>query len=116
DHVSAQRTTMYIASPYARGGVQSTHYTTASLLRTAELIVGMQPLSTYDAMAVPLYAAFGTTADLRPFTAIPTKIDMSARNLKTAYDAHLSTTLDFSHPDAIAPGILRDIIAHNRQY
>jgi DNA-binding beta-propeller fold protein YncE len=116
DHVSAQRTTMYIASPYARGGVQHAHYTTESLLRTLELILGMQPLSTYDAMAVPLYAAFGTAADLRPYTVIPTKIDMNARNLKTAYYAHLSATLDFSHPDAIAPGVLRDIIAHNRQY
>jgi hypothetical protein len=96
--------------------VQHAHYTTESLLRTAELILGMQPLSTYDAMAVPLYAAFGTAADLRPYTVIPTKIDMNARNLKTAYDAHLSSTLDFSHPDAIAPGVLRDIIAHNRQY
>ena len=116
DHVSAQRTTMYIASPYARGGVQHTHYTTASLLRTVELILGMRPLSTYDAMAVPLYAAFGTAADLRPFEAIPTEIDMNARNKKHAYAAHLSSTLDFSHPDAIAPGILRDIIAHNRAF
>lgn len=116
DHVSAQRTTMYIASPYARGGVQHAHYTTAGLLRTAELILGMQPLSTYDAMAVPLYAAFGTIADLRPYDAIPTKIDMNVRNGKTAYAAHLSSTLDFSHPDAIAPGVLRDIIAHNRAF
>ncbi len=116
DHVSAQRTTMYVASPYARGGVQSTHYTTASLLRTVELILGMQPLSTYDAMALPLYAAFGTAADLRPYDAIPSKINMDARNGKTAYAAHLSATLDFSHPDRIAPGVLRDIIAHNRRY
>ncbi len=107
---------MYVASPYARGGVQSAHYTTASLLRTIELILGMQPLSTYDAMALPLYAALGTAADLRPYDAIPTKIDMNARNGKTAYAAHLSSTLDFSHPDAITPGVLRDIIAHNRQF
>lgn len=116
DHVSAQRTTMYVASPYARGGVQGAHYTTAGLLRTVELILGMQPLSTYDAMALPLYAAFGTMANLQPYNAIPTQIDMNARNGKTAYAAHLSSTLDFSHPDAIAPGVLRDIIAGNRQY
>jgi DNA-binding beta-propeller fold protein YncE len=116
DHVSAQRTTMYVASPYARGGVQSEHYTTAGLLRTIELVLGMQPLSTYDAMAVPLYASFGTAADLRPYVAIPPRINMSARNQTSAYGAHLSTTLDFSHPDAIAPGVLRDIIAHNGQY
>ena len=96
--------------------MQGAHYTTAGLLRTVELILGMQPLSTYDAMALPLYAAFGTTANLQPYNAIPTQIDMNARNGKTAYAAHLSSTLDFSHPDAIAPGVLRDIIAGNRQY
>ena len=116
DHVSAQRTTMYIASPYARGGVRSEHYTTASILRTIELVLGMAPLSTYDAMAVPLYAAFTTRADLRPFEAIAPKIDTSARNSKVAYESEISAKLDFSRPDATRPGVLRDIIAHNAQY
>ncbi|HVN68712.1 MAG TPA: bifunctional YncE family protein/alkaline phosphatase family protein [Candidatus Binatia bacterium] len=116
DHVSAQRTTMYFASPYAAGGVRSEHYTTQSILRTIELILGIPPLSTYDAMAVPLYAAFATRADLRPYVAIPPKIDITARNSRTAYASRLSATLDFSRPDAIAPGVLRDIIAHDAGY
>jgi hypothetical protein len=41
---------------------------------------------------------------------------MSARNKTTAYGARISTKLDFSHADAAPPGVLRDIIAHNRQY
>jgi DNA-binding beta-propeller fold protein YncE len=116
DHVSAQRTTMYVASPYAAGGVQSEHYTTASILRTIELVLGIPPLSTYDGMAVPLYAAFTTRADLRPFVAIHPQIDITARNLKTAYASRLSSTLDFSRPDATPPGVLREIIARNAGY
>lgn len=116
DHVSAQRTTMYLASPYAAGGVQSEHYTTQSILRTIELVLGMPPLSTYDAMAVPLYAAFTAQADLRPFVAMHPQIDTTARNLKTAYASRLSSTLDFSRPDATPPGVLREIIARNAGY
>jgi DNA-binding beta-propeller fold protein YncE len=116
DHVSAQRTTMYFASPYAAGGVQHGHYTTMSILRTIELILGIPPLSTYDAMAVPLYAAFGTRADLRPFVAIHPTINITSRNLKTAYESRLSSMLDFSRPDATPPGLLREIIAHNAGY
>ncbi|HEY2473789.1 MAG TPA: alkaline phosphatase family protein, partial [Candidatus Cybelea sp.] len=116
DHVSAQRTTMYVASPYTAGGVRHEHYTTQSILRTIESILGIPPLSTYDAMAVPLYAAFTTRADLRPYVAIHPKIDITARNRKTAYAATLSTALDFSRPDATPPGVLREIIAHNAAY
>jgi DNA-binding beta-propeller fold protein YncE len=116
DHVSAQRTTMYVASPYAAGGTRDEHYNTASILRTIELILGMSPLSTYDAMAVPLYAAFTTRADLRPFDAIAPQIDVNARNSKVAYGAQLSARLDFSRPDATPPGVLREIVARNTGY
>ncbi len=113
DHVSAQRTTLYVVSPYAKGGVLHGHYTTVSALRTMELMVGIQPLSTYDAMAVPLYAAFGTTPNLRPYVVIPPRVDLTTRNLKTAYGSAISSTLDFSRPDAAPPGLMRDILAHN---
>jgi DNA-binding beta-propeller fold protein YncE len=116
DHVSAQRTTMYVASPYSAGGVLGEHYTTQSILRTIELMLNMPPLSTYDAMAVPLYAAFTTRADLRPYVAVHPSIDVTSRNAKTAYASRLSSTLDFSRPDATPPGVLREIIAHNTGY
>jgi hypothetical protein len=116
DHVSDQRTTLYIASPYAKGGVLHGHYTTVSVLRTIELMLGIPPLSTYDAMAVPLYAAFGAKANLRPYTAIHPQIDLTTRNRKTAYGSRVSAALDFSRPDATTPGVLRDVIAHNAAY
>ncbi len=39
DHVSDQRSTFYIASAYARGGVQHAHYSTSSFVRTIETLL-----------------------------------------------------------------------------
>src|SRR5437868_5896405 len=60
DHVDAHRTTGFVISPYCRRGVvDSTLYTTASLIRTMELILGLPPLTQYDAGATPMFACFG---------------------------------------------------------
>ncbi len=115
DHVSDQRTTLFVASPYARGGVRHEHFATVSILRTIEVLLGMKPLSTYDAMATPMYAAFTTTADLRPYTALSAQVDTTKRNKQTAYAAALSAKLDFSHPDAIEPEVLNRILSHNHE-
>jgi hypothetical protein len=114
DHVSDQRTTMFLASPYARGGVEHAHYSTVSLLATIELMLGLKPLSTYDAMAVPLYDAFSPNAQMQPFNAIAPKVSLTTRNATHAYGAKVSEVLNFSRPDANEPGVLLQILAHNR--
>lgn len=114
DHVSDQRTTLYLASPYARGGVIHEHYSTVGVLRTIEIMLGMQPLSTYDAMAVPMYAAFTATPNLQAFHAVRPAVDLRAKNATTAFGARISESLDFSRPDAAPPGVLLAILAHNR--
>ncbi len=113
DHVSDQRSTFYVASPYARAGVQHAHYSTASFVHTIELILGMQPLSTYDAAARPLYDAFSAQpANARPFTALKPEIDVHAVNARTAYGSAISARLDFRYPDRVDPRVLNDILAH----
>ena len=112
DHVDDQRTTLYLASPYAAAGVHHTDYSTASVLRTIEMLLGMPPMSVYDTVAEPLYTAFGPRPDLRPFDAIAPQIDVDARNARTAYGAAASERLDFSHADAIDPKVFNDILAH----
>jgi YVTN family beta-propeller protein len=113
DHVSAQRSTFYIASPYARGGVQHAHYSTASFIRTMELLLGLQPLSLYDTTALPIYDAFGTTADLRPYDLLDPKTDLHAINSKLAYGAAASGRMDWRDPDAVDADTLNDILAHS---
>jgi len=72
DHVDAHRSVLLVASPYARrDAVDSTFYTTASVLRTIEAILGLSPLSQYDAGATPLWNAFTRRPDSTPFMHLP---------------------------------------------
>ena len=56
DHVDAHRTVALAISPYIkRHSVDSTMYSTSSMLRTMELILGLEPMSQFDAAARPMY-------------------------------------------------------------
>ncbi len=112
DHINAQRSPFYVASPYAKPGAHHEHYTTAGVLHTIEIILGMHPLSIYDQTALPLYAEFDMHANMRPFVAIRPTINMEARNTKAAYGAKKSAALNLSEPDAASAAVLNDIIAH----
>jgi DNA-binding beta-propeller fold protein YncE len=81
DHVDAHRSVLLVASPYARRGVvDSTLYTTSSVLGTIGALLGLPPLSQYDAGATPLWGAFSTGADATPFTALPNRWPLDERN------------------------------------
>src|SRR5207248_4963016 len=68
DHVDAHRTVGLVVSPYTkRRFVDSTQYSTVAMIRTMELILGLPPLSQYDAAARPMYASFTDKADLGPY-------------------------------------------------
>jgi YVTN family beta-propeller protein len=112
DHVDEQRSTFYLASPYARGGVVHERYTTVSVLRTIEILLGMPPLTTYDAGAMPLYDAFTATPNLTPFDALPATTDVDAKNSRIAYGAAQSASLDFAREDQVPDGVLNDILWH----
>jgi len=59
-----------IVSPYARRGfADQNRYNTLSVLRTIELLLGLQPMTQFDAAAAPASAAFTSVADPRPFAA-----------------------------------------------
>jgi DNA-binding beta-propeller fold protein YncE len=113
DHVDEQRSTFYLASPYAAGGVQHAMYTQASVLRTIEILLGMRPLSAYDAGAAPLTAAFTATPNLTPFDALPAQVDVHAKNTATAYRAADSARLNFAVADAVDEATLNDILWHD---
>jgi phospholipase C len=80
DHVDAHRTVAFVASPYTHGrGRDSTFYSTASMLRTMELILGLEPMSQFDAGARPMYNAFHSTPDTRPYECRPVPEEMRSR-------------------------------------
>ncbi len=112
DHVDDQRTTFYLVSPYAAQGVHHAHYSTSGVLRTIELLLGLPPMSIYDAVAPPLYDAFALQPSVAPFNVIPARIDVNAKNERTAYGAAQSSRMDFARADDVDDAELNDILRH----
>jgi YVTN family beta-propeller protein len=102
DHVDAHRTTAYVAGGFVkRGYVDHTMYSTSSMLRTIELILGLQPMSQFDAAATPMWRSFTATPTLTPFKARPSNIDLDARNPNNRSALALkSLSFDFTKEDA----------------
>jgi YVTN family beta-propeller protein len=102
DHVDAHRTVAEVISPYSQTGkVDSTFYSTASMLRTMELILGLQPLTQFDAYATPMLAAFTSTPDLTPYTAVEPRQNTKETNPANAPDAAVSNAQPLTKEDQI---------------
>jgi hypothetical protein len=111
DHVDAHRTVGLVISPYTkRKFVDSTQYSTVSMVRTIELILGLPPLSQYDAAARPMFASFTDKADLTAYKHEPARIDLKTVNPKTAYGARRSAKMDFSEYDKVDDFELNEIL------
>jgi hypothetical protein len=102
DHVDAHRTVAEVISPYTRTGrVDATFYSTASMLRTMELIVGLRPLTQFDAYATPMLAVFGNRPDLTPYTATKPTQDLREVNPVNAPFSAQSELQDLTKEDQI---------------
>jgi YVTN family beta-propeller protein len=105
DHVDAHRSTAYIAGGFVkRNFVDHTMYSTASMLRTIELILGMPPMTQYDAAATPMWRCFSDKATGSVFAAVVPAIDLSEKNTAVNEWQRLSETFDLAKEDA-APDI-----------
>jgi YVTN family beta-propeller protein len=94
DHVDAHRTVSQVISPYTQSGaIDSTFYSTASMLRTIELVVGLTPLTQFDAFATPMVAAFSVNPNTTPYQLrTPTAAVGSATNPPAATPATVTPT------------------------
>ena len=111
DHVDAHRSPVYIAGSYLKNGfVDHTPYTTASLLRTMELILGLPPMSQYDAAAVPLWRCMNNTADHPSFNVRPCQIDLNSKNLAENIWQKKSEQFDFTKEDMISDAEFNEVI------
>jgi sugar lactone lactonase YvrE len=111
DHVDAHRSVLLVASPWTRrGALDSTLYSTSSVLRTIELIVGLPPMSQYDAAARPLFAAFSTAPDPTPFRAREARVSLSETNAEDAPGAEASLRMDLDAPDRAPERELNEIV------
>jgi hypothetical protein len=111
DHVDAHRTVALAISPYTQHGrVDSTLYSTASMLRTMELILGLKPMSQFDAAAQPMYYAFRGKPNFQTYKHVVPVTDLKAVNKRTAWGAKLSDSFDLTREDAVDDLLLGEVI------
>jgi DNA-binding beta-propeller fold protein YncE len=118
DHANATRSVALVAGPYVRQHtVVSTRYTTVSVVKTVEELLGIEPMGLNDALAAPMTDLFdpSTTSwnykslvpDVLRSTKLPLPPDTDARVVyprhATAYWTKAMKGQDFSGPDRIDP-------------
>jgi len=78
DHVNARRMPAFLIGPWVRRGyVDSTLYSIPSVLRTVEVLFGLDPLNIYDAAAPPMLDAFAPASSVSSYAVIPSNIPMA---------------------------------------
>lgn len=111
DHVDSHRSIAFVISPYTRqGSLDSTMYNTTSMLRTMELILGLKPMTHFDAAAVPMWRAFKNQPDLRPYELEPARVSLTERNPSNTKLAARSAKLDWSEADLNEDAEMNDIL------
>jgi DNA-binding beta-propeller fold protein YncE len=111
DHVDSHRSPAFVISAHARRHfVDGTMYNTTSMLRTMELMLGLRPMTTFDAGARPMAGSFQATANPAPYTAEKPRIPLDTRNPAASATAARSARMDFSEADRIDDDELNDIL------
>jgi YVTN family beta-propeller protein len=102
DHIDAHRSIAFIASPYTKRHFKdTTQYTTNSMLRTLELIVGLPPMSQHDAAATPMWRCFTSQPDFSPYKALVPDVNLDERNVSMSPLAKQFEYFDFAGEDRV---------------
>ncbi|MGY4536013.1 YVTN family beta-propeller protein [Mucilaginibacter sp. UYNi724] len=111
DHVDAHRSPAYIAGGFVkRNFVDHTMYSTSSVLRTIELILGLPPMTQYDASATAMWRCFSKTPTSATFKSLPSNINLNELNPKGTKLAAMAKGLDFSAVDRVPDEIMNTMI------
>jgi YVTN family beta-propeller protein len=109
DHVDGHRTSFLVISPYnRRHEVNHTFYTTTNMVRSVEMMTGLDPMNRFDALSDPITTCFTDTPDLTPYASLPSNIPLDETNPGRLtkmtpgerYWAEKTKSLNWSHPDA----------------
>jgi len=111
DHIDAHRSPAFVAGGYVkRGAVVHEMYSTSGVLRTIELILGLPPMSQYDAAAKPLYECFSNKPNLTPYAAKPAQVDLEQRNIADNESSHRSQFFNLAKEDKAPDLDLNEVI------
>jgi len=115
DHVDAHRSVALVISAYNKPGMLVHEFhNTVSLIRTIELLLGIEPMNQLDATATPINI-FRAEADMRPYKALVPHVALDnlvtpPRDAATAYWMCLTEEQDLERADMADPEILNRII------
>jgi len=111
DHIDAHRSPVYVVGPYVkRNAVIHEMYSTSGVLRTMELILGLPPMSQYDAAAKPMYECFSNTPDLTPYKAKAPQVDLEQRNIADNESSRKSQFFNLAKEDKVPDLELNEVI------
>jgi len=111
DHVDSHRSPGFVISSYVkRRIVDSTMYNTTSMLRTMELLLGLKPMTQFDAASRIMTACFQNRPDPAPYKAENPRISLTDRNPPNAPGAAASNRMNFDDADQIDDDELNDIL------
>ena len=111
DHVDAHRSPVYVVGPYVkRNFIDHTPYTTSGVVRTMELILGVAPMSQYDAGATPLWRSFTATPNFKTYNAIPSNINLEDKNVVWNELSERSAKFDLSKEDRVPDNEFSEVI------
>jgi hypothetical protein len=111
DHVDAHRSVGLVISPFTKGhGADHTLYTTASMLRSMELILGIPPMSQYDASATPMFSLFSATPDLSGYSSEKPRWDLTEKNKTGSYGQSSMEKFNLQREDAVPDRAFSEII------
>jgi hypothetical protein len=85
-------------------------YDTTSMLRTMELILGLHPMTHFDAGARVMTSVFSAIASQAPYDVVKPQIPLDDKNPGTSATAARSAQLDFAEADLNDDDELNDIL------
>jgi DNA-binding beta-propeller fold protein YncE len=109
DHVDSHRSPAWVISPYIKRHTVDSHmYNTTSMLRTIELILGLRPMTQFDAASPSMAASFQAKLDATPYTAEKPRVPLDAHNPPHA--PAVAEKMNFDREDANDDNLLNDLL------
>jgi DNA-binding beta-propeller fold protein YncE len=111
DHVDSHRSPAFVISAWTkRHAVDSTMYNTTSMLRTIEFLLGLHPMTHFDAGARPMTAVFLKQPDPTPYTCEKPRHSMTEVNPPNTPAAAKAALMDFDEADEVDDQALNDML------
>jgi YVTN family beta-propeller protein len=111
DHVDAHRSLLFVAGGFVkRNYIDHTMYSTASVLHTIEMILGLPPMSQYDAAAETLWRSFNAEPNLTPFNSVPSEMNLFERNVAMNEWQRKSEKFNFRKEDSVPDDEFNEVL------